>query len=88
MGEKSSGEHAAPSVRWLLLCHVRDVARAPACDRVAQVFHQASTERGSFVVIVNAGLVVGSGKPTCSALYDAEGKLVRRVKQSPAPSGN
>jgi len=86
--EQKPAEGQASPFRWVLLCHVRAERGAPGCDRVAQVFHQASTERGPFVVVVNAGLVVGSGKPTCSALYDADGKLVRRIRQSPAPSGN
>jgi hypothetical protein len=86
--EQKPAEKRSSPFRWVLLCHVRDAAGAPGCDRVAQVFQQASTERGPFLVVVNAGLVMGSGKPTCTALYDAEGKLVRRIRQSPATSGN
>jgi hypothetical protein len=82
--EQKPSEGQASPFRWVLLCHVRVATGAPGCDRVAQVFHQASTERGPFLVVVNAGLVVGSGKPTCTALYDADGKLVRRIP-SPVP---
>lgn len=86
--EHRTSEKQASPFRWLLMCHVRSATGAPGCDRVAQLFHEASTERGPFVVVVNAGLVVGSGKPTCSALYDADGKLVRRIRQSPATPEN
>jgi hypothetical protein len=82
--EQKPSEGQASPFRWVLLCHVRVATGAPGCDRVAQVFHQASTERGPFLVVVNAGLVVGSGKPTCTALYDADAKLVRRIP-SPVP---
>jgi len=86
MEQKPSEGQTSP-FRWILLCHVRGITGAPGCDRVAQVFHQTSTAGGPFVVVVNAGLVVGSGKPTCSALYDADGKLVRRFRH-PAPTGD
>ena len=89
MEQKPSEERASP-FRWVLVCHVRGATGAPGCDRVAQVFHraQAAADRGPFVVVVNAGLVVGSGKPTCTAAYDGEGKLVRRVRQDAATPEN
>jgi hypothetical protein len=81
--EKSSQDaHAAPPpFRWVLSCRPRDAAHPPGCDRVAQAFHHASTEREPFVVVVATGLYA-SGKMLCTALYDEQGKPVRHVQES------
>lgn len=77
---KPPDAHAPPPFQWILSCRVRDAARAPGCDRVAQTFHHASTDRGRFVVFVSAGLYVGAGKTLCIGLYDEDGKLVRHFR--------
>jgi hypothetical protein len=81
VGSLEKKDRPLPSVgyRWLVDCHVRVASSAPACDDVANAFHQATHENGRFVVMVTAGLVRTSAKPLCRELYDDEGKRVRRA---------
>jgi hypothetical protein len=82
LGKSVAEGKPAGDLRWLVSCRVRDAGHAPGCDRVAHVFRQTTTERGKYLVVVSAGLVRGADRPLCSAAYDEDGKLMRRVRES------
>jgi len=79
---------AARDLRWLVSCRVRDATHAPGCDRVAHAFRAATTDRGKYLVVVSAGLLRGADRPVCSAAYDEDGKLIRRVREGASTTGD
>jgi hypothetical protein len=77
------GQRIPPEFRWMVSCHVRDVGKAPECDRVARTFRTAVPDPGKFVVVVTAGLLRAAAKPVCAVAYDADGRAIQHRKDGP-----